>query len=374
VAKVPESRTSAERGGIVVDADIHVNDTPGALAPYMAMPWRGALEELAARPQGYLDVPGFAPSLKLDPPIPGGHAARSVDSAAEMKAQLSAIGIDIGVLFPDNLLLFAQIPNVEYATELSHAYNRWLFADWLSGEAGLYGALLACPQNPPDSAQEILRYAREDRIVAVYLPTAGVHPLWGDRKYDPIFAAAQDADLPVLLHSVTVVTPQFPYQLDQFENHWARQVLSHAFAMQANLVSLMHTGVPARFPYLKVGFTEAGVAWVPYMMWRMDKYYNEYRRLVPFLAKRPSDYLRERMWFATQPIEEPDDPHELVTMIKLYDPDGTRTLFASDWPHHDFDHPKGILKLPMPPEMKRRVMGENALELFGITAPVKVKT
>ena len=47
-----------------------------------------------------------------------------------------------------------------------------------------------------------------------------------------------------------------------------------AFAMMANLVSLMHTGVPARYPKLKVAFTEAGVAWVPYMMWRMDKYYQ----------------------------------------------------------------------------------------------------
>ena len=44
--------------------------------------------------------------------------------------------------------------------------------------------------------------------------------------------------------------------------------------MMANLTSLMHTGVPARFPKLRVVFTEAGIAWVPYMMWRMDKYYQ----------------------------------------------------------------------------------------------------
>ena len=148
---------------------------------------------------------------------------------------------------------------------------------------------------------------KNDRIVGVYLPTAGVNPLWGHRKYDPIFAAAQEADLPVCLHSVTIVSPAFPYQLDQFENHFARQVLSHSFAMMANLTSIMHTGVPARYPKLRVVFTEAGIAWVPYMMWRMDKYYNEYRRHVPFLDRRPSEYMRERMWFATQPIEEPDD-------------------------------------------------------------------
>ncbi len=277
---------------IVVDADIHVSDTPGALAPYCAMPWRKSLEALDKTPQRYLDIPGYAPSMKLDPPIPGGHAGRSVPTPAEMRAGLDPLGIDLGVLFPDNFLLFAPIPNIEYATELSHAYNRWLLEEWLREDNGLYGALLACPQNPADSAQEIARYAKEDRIAGVFLPTAGVNPLWGHRHYDPILAAAQEADLPVLLHSVTIVSPAFPCQLDQFENHFARQILSHSFAMMSNLVSLMHTGVPARYPKLKIAFTEAGVAWVPYMMWRMDKYHQEYRRMVPFLEKRPSEYMR----------------------------------------------------------------------------------
>jgi predicted TIM-barrel fold metal-dependent hydrolase len=366
--RIPERLKTEEL--LIVDADVHVNDTPAALAPYMAMPWRKSLEALAGTPARYLDVPGFAPSFKLDPPIPGGHPTRSVNTAAELREGLSALGIDLAVLFPDHLLLFAPLPHIEYATELSHAYNRWLLAEWLAREEGLYGALLACPQNPEDSARQIERYAREEKVVAVYLPTAGVNPLWGHRKYDPILAAAEAADLPVLLHSVTLVSPAFPFQLDQFENHFARQILAHSFAMQANLVSLMHSGVPARYPRLKVGFTEAGVAWVPYMMWRLDKYYHEYRRMVPFLERRPSEYIKEQMWFATQPLEEPDDAHDLVAAIKLFDGE-ERTLFASDWPHHDFDHPKAVLKLPMPPEMKRKIMGENALALFNIPAPAK---
>lgn len=363
---------SAERSKLsdmlIVDADVHVSDTPAALAPYCEMPWRKSLEALATTPARYLDIPGFAPSMKLDPPIPGGQPQRTVASAAEMREGLSALGVDIGILFPDHMLLFAPIPHIEYATALSHAYNRWLMEEWLTEERGLYGALLACPQNPEDSAREIERYAREEKIVAVYLPTAGVNPLWGHRKYDPILAAAEAANLPVMLHSVTVVSPAFPAQLDQFENHFARQALSHSFAMMSNLVSLIHTGVPARYPNLKIVFTEAGIGWVPYWMWRLDKEYNEYRRMVPFLEKRPSEYMREQMWFATQPVEEPDNPKDLETMIRLYDGED-RTLFASDWPHHDFDHPRAILKLPMAQDLKRKIMGENALALFGIPAP-----
>jgi predicted TIM-barrel fold metal-dependent hydrolase len=353
---------------VVVDADVHVNDPPGALAPYCDLPWRLSLEALDGASYPYLQVPGFAPNLRLDPPIQGSHAYRSVDTAAAMRAELSELEIDIGILFPDHMLTFAALPNIEYATALAQAYNRWLMEEWLLKEPGLYGVVLASPQNPEAAAREIERYAKEERIVGIYLPTAGVNPLWGHRIYDPIMAAADATGLPVCLHSVTLVSPAFPCQLDQFENHFGRQVLSHAFAMMANLTSLIHSGVPARFPNLRVVFTEAGIAWVPYMMWRMDKYFNEYRRMVPFLEQRPSEYIRERMWFATQPIEEPDNPKDLVATIDLIG-GPERIIFASDWPHHDFDHPRTIMKLPMPGEAKRKIMGENALQLFGITAP-----
>ncbi len=353
----------------ILDADVHINDTPGELAPYCDMPWRLSLEDLAKSSYPYLLVPGFAPNFKPDPPIPGGQPTRSVNNAAEMRRGLTELDIDVGILFPDHMLLFAGLSHIEYATALSHAYNRWLVEKWLQEDSGLFGVLLACPQNPEDSATEIAKYARNDRIVGVYLPTAGVNPLWGHRKYDAIFAAAEAADLPVCLHSVTVVSPVFPAQLEQFENHFARQVLSHSFAMMANLTSIIHTGVPARYPKLKIVFTEAGIAWVPYMMWRLDKYHQEYRRLVPILERRPSDYMREQMWFATQPIEEPDDPQHLIQTIGQIGED--RVIFASDWPHHDFDHPRGILKLPMGADLKRKIMGENALQAFDrIPAPV----
>lgn len=358
-------------GMAVVDCDVHVNDLPQYLAPYCEMPWRKSLEILGASSPRYLDIPGYAPQFWLHPPTPGGHAVRSVDTPQAMRDELDALGIDYGILMPDNLLLFATLPNIEYATALSHAYNRWLVAEWLPEGSGLYGAIMACPQNPEDSAKEIERYAGTPGICSIYLPTSGVDPLWGARRYDPILAAAQAADLPVILHSVTLTAPMFPAQIHQFENHFARQVIGHSFSMMANLVSIMHTGVPARYPGLKIVFTEAGVAWVPYMMWRMDRYHQEFRRMVPFLEERPSEYMRRQMWFATQPLEEPVNPMHLVETMEHYG-GAERTLFASDWPHHDFDHPRGLAKLPLTQDQRRKIMGENALSLFKLPIPKRL--
>jgi len=58
----------------------------------------------------------------------------------------------------------------------------------------------------------------------------------------------------------------------------------------------------------------------------------------------------------------------LVAMMQLFDGED-QVLFASDWPHHDFDHPRQVFDLPFSPEAKRKIMGENARRLFGITAP-----
>ncbi|WP_410712210.1 hypothetical protein [Bradyrhizobium sp. BEA-2-5] len=40
-----------------------------------------------------------------------------------------------------------------------------------------------------------------------------------------------------------------------------------------------------------------------------------------------------------------------------------------DWPHHDFDHPRSLARLPLTPEQRSKIMGENALSLFKLPMP-----
>ena len=70
---------------------------------------------------------------------------------------------------------------------------------------------------------------------------------------------------------------------------------------------------------------------------------------------------------ADKPAEEPDNPKDLVATIDLIG-GPERILFASDWPHHDFDHPSKVHQIPFSGEVRRKVFGENALRLFKIDA------
>ncbi|MDQ0219414.1 amidohydrolase [Peribacillus cavernae] len=350
---------------VVVDLDVHVNDTPTELAPYMDMPWRKSLEHLKNVPWRYLSIPGYSPNFAENIPLwPGGNDRMNVDSPAQMKKELSAIHVDIAILFPDHLLGIPVLPQKEYAAALARAYNAWILDKWCDKEEGLKGLIMVAPQDPEDGAREIEKYKNEEGIVGVYLPCTGLDTLWGHVKYDPIFAAAESAGLPVLLHAATTLVPHFPFNLHQYETFFAQHSFVHSFSMMANMLKMIETGVPVRFPNIKICFTESGVSWVPFIMMRLDKEYVENRRDIPFLEHPPSYYVK-KFFYATQPIEEPDNPKHLVQLIEMFEGE-TQTMFASDWPHHDFDHPREVFNLPFSEEVRRNIMGENALRFFDI--------
>lgn len=358
---------------LIVDADVHVHEPPADLAPYCDEPWNVALDNLKKYDlkEWYGEIPGFSPGIQH-----GGYQAqfphsydheRLVLTPEEMRNDLTEMDIDIGVLFPDHLLKLAVLPQVDYAAAVGRAYNAWLLDTWCKPEMGLLGCVIACPQDPEDTAREIEKYSKEPGMVGVYLPCAGVDPLYGHRKYDPIWEAAQAADWPVLLHAATVTHPVFPFNNQGFDTELARHACSHTFSMMSNIIHMITTGVQVRYPNLRIAVTEAGISWVPFVMHRLDKEYLQRRREVPFLEDRPSEYVKQ-IYFATQPIEEPENLGDLAKMMELFDGENN-VIFASDWPHHDFDHPMKVNQIPFASnEARRKVFGENALRLFNIDA------
>lgn len=84
----------------------------------------------------------------------------------------------------------------------------------------------------------------------------------------------------------------FRINLHGFETTFATHLLAHPFSLIANLVSMMETGFPVRFPNLKIAFTEGGIAWFPSIMWSMDKEYAERQRQGPYLTDQSSAYFK----------------------------------------------------------------------------------
>jgi len=88
---------------------------------------------------------------------------------------------------------------------------------------------------------------------------------------------------------------------------------------------------------------------------------------VPHLRERPSHYIRQ-FFFGTQPIEEPVERGDIVKVFALFDGEHT-AVFASDWPHHDFDHPQHVFGLPFSAAARRAILGGNGARFYGIGIP-----
>ena len=82
------------------------------------------------------------------------------------------------------------------------------------------------------------------------------------------------------------------------------------------------------------------------------------------LKRPPSEYIRE-MFFTTQPLEKTNMKLLQATFEAINAE--TQLLFASDWPHWDFDPPSSITTIPFLSEQaKRNILGLNAARVFNL--------
>ena len=142
-----------------------------------------------------------------------------------------------------------------------------------------------------------------------------------------------------------------------------------------HLTNWVINGMPERFPKLKTVWIESGLAWMPFLMQRLDNEFMMRTSDAPLLKRKPSDYMRE-MFFTSQPMEMVDNRKALELTFKMINAE-TQLLYSSDYPHWDMDLPATIYDLPfLNEEAKRNILGGNAQRLFKLDpvySPVKLE-
>ena len=64
-------------------------------------------------------------------------------------------------------------------------------------------------------------------------------------------------------------------------------------------------------------------------------------------------------------MEEPPQPRYFRQLLEQMDTDD-RMMFATDYPHWDFDSPESALPAGLALELKKKIMSENARGLYGL--------
>jgi predicted TIM-barrel fold metal-dependent hydrolase len=99
-------------------------------------------------------------------------------------------------------------------------------------------------------------------------------------------------------------------------------------------------------------------------MWRFDRAWAKLRTETPHVDRPPSEIIRESFWISTQPMEEPEPPDQFAVLLEqLAMPD--RLMFATDYPHWDFDAPDRAIPIRLDPALRNAIMRENAIALYG---------
>jgi uncharacterized protein len=279
------------------------------------------------------------------------------------KRWMDAMGTDIAVMFPTPMLTLGLHPQVEVEVALARAYNRWLCERVLAHEPRLR-SMLYLPFNDAEACYRMVKEFGEIKGVSGFMVTAARHRPVQHNSYMKTYALLEEMGLPLGFHAGYNWNEQSMEMMNKFISVHA---IGFVFYNMVHLTNWIMNGLPERFPELKVLWIESGLAWVPFMMQRLDNEYMMRTSEAPALKRRPSDYMRE-MFFSSQPMEMTDMGaiEQTFRMIKAE----TQLLYSSDYPHWDFDLPSTIYDLPFLSEQaKRNILGGNAIRAFNLKLP-----
>ena len=278
-----------------------------------------------------------------------------------MRRWMDSMGVDMACMFPTPMLNISTCPRVPVEVCLARAYNRWLCDNILDAEPRLT-SMLYLPANDPEASYKMVEeFAERKGVIGFMVTSPHRRPLY-DNVYAKTYSALQERGLPIGFHAGYSWGEGSMTTMNRF-------IAVHALAfVWHNLVQLTNwlvNGMPERFPKLKTVWIESGLAWVPFLMQRLDNEFMMRSSDAPLMKRRPSEYMRE-MYYTTQPMEMVENREALELTFKMMNAE-SQLLYSSDYPHWDMDLPSTIYDLPfLSEESKRAILGGNAQSLFNL--------
>lgn len=341
----------------LVDCDVHVEVARAdVLFPYLPEHWIEHIQQ--SRFKGPTDTayPPRAPTTARPGSRPeSGPAGSDLDL---LRAQaLDAPGVELAIL--NCAYAIDSIHHPDAAVALASAVNDWLIAEWLDKEPRLRASMVVPSQLPELAAREIERVGDHPGFVQVFLPVRAQHP-YGSRIFRPMWEAIARHDLVAGIHFGGA--PGNPPTPSGWPSYYFEEYAGMAQVFASQVVSLITEGTFDRWPNLRVTLIEGGFTWLPAHMWRFDKEWRNLRRIVPWVKRPPSAYIREHMRFTIQPLDAPTNREYLFEVLEQLGSDEL-LLYASDYPHrHDAD-PLEFLR-GLPPDLARKIASENARSFY----------
>jgi uncharacterized protein len=309
------------------------------------------------RPLGVLDASGQLPR-----PVHRVSIARGGVDPHVRISDLDMEGIRVAVLYPSGTSSMCAVPDPKLEVALYGAYHRWL-ADYCAAYPDrLKGVSVVSLRDIGLGIAELERTAKESWMVGVFCS-----PHVSDRNldhpgFDPLWAIAQDLDLPICIHAACGRPPYALGTNESSNNLFMMHAMAHPFEQMRAMAALLGGGVLDRFPRLRVAFLEAGIGWVPWWLGRLAEHFEKLPTHVPSMKRHPKEYVLSSQCFFSC---EPDEPMLEASIEEI---GGGVVVYASDYPHWDCSFPDSVRQLfgreTLSESVRESILMTNAMKLY----------
>ena len=289
--------------------------------------------------------------------------------AARLKEQ-DRDGVQAEVLFSSWARIFYVLTDAPFQRACFRSYNFWLHDFCSYNPARLLGIPLLSILDMEKAVADMQEYARMG-FKGVQIPPGIKGGTYYDPVYEPMWAAAEDLDMLLVIHSGQHQggeSRRWFEKLNSAEEWPGFFQHSRQTVIKTVIGHMIFSGLFDRHPKLKVVCTEFEAGWVGIIVQQVDYQYGPKKTAHGTtlgaemrLALPPSEYFKRNLWFTFM------DDRAAVLTTPIYGEDNF--MWASDYPHAACTWPYShkIAERTFAganPAVKRKLCRENANKLY----------
>jgi predicted TIM-barrel fold metal-dependent hydrolase len=301
--------------------------------------------------------------LRFDEILPGNY-----DGTAHV-ADMELDGIDVSVVYPSSAIFVYIEPDRELALACMRSYNDWVLDEFQGASPSRIVGLPMLPvDDGPDACLAELERVQAKGAKALFIPGNPARP-YNDPYYDPIYARASAAGLPLTFHRTFGGKP-LEADWDELVNQkiTAAGTVYRFFSGIKAFTYMVFAGVFERHPDLKLVAGEVNFGWLPFWAQTMEQNFDVRSAMdddTMANTLRPTEYLGRNLFVTVL------DDHVGFKMVKDYPYLADCAMYSTDYPHSVCLWPRSsehiaTLTAGLDPVQTEKLLSGNAARVYGV--------
>lgn len=271
-------------------------------------------------------------------------------------ADMDELGVDVQIVSPSPGQYYYFAP-AEIGRDASVIVNDGIAEAVSQYPDRLVGMGTVPMQNTEMAIAEMRRCVNELGMRGIEISSHVNGDELADPAFRPFFAAAEELGVVLFLHPLGFTHGQ------RLSKHYLDNIIGNPLESSIAVSHLIFEGVLERHSGLKLCVAHGG-GFLPGYWGRMDHAYKVRDDCCEHISHKPSDFMRQ-IWLDTLVF----DQDQLESLVRTHGAD--KLCMGSDYPF-DMSEPDPVgFHKQLDAATKKKILGTNAAELFGLTAKSK---